>query len=104
MPNILQEVEAGLALEFQYVRDGDVVNVADADEARIWVLKPGSAVKEEVSVELTDQGGLDGVIRHVFSEEEMIVGGTWRAQSYLRMSGWSKRSPVVDFYVESNLP
>lgn len=96
----IHEDEGGLSLQFRFIRDGAVADISDADTIEVWAKPPGGSWTLYDTEFTTD--GEDGLIRHVFSADELDTPGTWYAQGYVEMADWSKWSDVQEVLVKQN--
>ena len=101
MADEIHQSDIGVILQFTVQEAGTAVNISTASTKTIKLVKPDDSVLSKAGSFTTD--GSDGKLQYTTVSGDLDTAGTWHAQLYLVMTGWTGHTSIVPFVVYPNV-
>ncbi len=93
--------DIGTSFRATIKEDDTAVDISTATTKQLIFEKPDGTIITRTASFVTD--GTDGVIEYLSIAGDLDIGGDWRIQAYIIMSGWTGRTDIVEFKIYDNL-
>lgn len=93
--------DIGTIFRGTFKEDGTAIDISSATTRQIIFEKPNGIKVTKAATFFTD--GIDGIVQYVSVADDMDIGGDWRLQGYIVMTGFTGYSDVVNFKVYDTL-
>lgn len=93
--------DVGTIFRGTFKEDGTAIDISTATTRQIIFEKPDGLKVTKTATFFSD--GTDGILQYVSVANDINIGGDWRLQGYIVMTGFTGYSDIVDFKIYDTL-